>query len=126
MVAWRSRPDRRESATALARGFRSDPSAGEAKLWAWFRGRKFDGLKFRRQVSIGPFFADFYCEAHKLVVEVDGGQHASDERTARDARRDAYLIENGYRIVRIPALEVLNDVGAALARIRAVVKSRAD
>jgi very-short-patch-repair endonuclease len=126
MVAWRTRPDRREGAVERARGYRRDMSAGEAKLWKWLRGRAFDGLKFRRQVPIGPYVADFYCEAHRLVVEVDGGQHQLDEQVARDAKRDAYLVANGFRVVRIPSLEVLNDVGAALARIRLALKSRAD
>jgi very-short-patch-repair endonuclease len=96
MVAWRTRPDRREGAVERARGYRRDMSAGEAKLWKWLRGRAFDGLKFRRQVPIGPYVADFYCEAHRLVVEVDGGQHQLDEQVARDAKRDAYLVANGF------------------------------
>ena len=125
MVSWRTRPDRPASATTRARGSRREMSAGEAKLWMWLRGRKFEGIKFRRQVPVGPYVADFYCEAHRLVVEVDGGQHRLAEQVTRDAKRDAYLVDHGYRVVRIPALEVLNDIGAALARIRSAVGARA-
>jgi very-short-patch-repair endonuclease len=118
MVAWRTRPDRPGSAIERARGFRREMSAGEAKLWKWIRARQFEGLKFRRQVPIGPYIADFCCESHNLIVEVDGGQHQLDEQVARDAKRDGYLVDNGYRVVRSPSLEVLNDIGAALSRIR--------
>jgi very-short-patch-repair endonuclease len=125
MVSWRTRPDQPTGAIERARGFRREMSAGEAKLWQWLRGRKFEDLKFRRQVPIGRYVADFYCEAHKLFVEVDGGQHQLALQKIRDAQRDAYLAANGCKVVRVPALEVLNDVGASLARIRAVLASRA-
>ena len=66
-------------------------------MWRLLRDRRFDGAKFRRQVPIGPFVADFASIAHRLVVEVDGGQHAE---SASDAARDRYLAADGWRIVR--------------------------
>jgi len=71
------------------------------------------GVRFRRQYAIGPFVADFYCPAAKLVIEIDGQAHATGERGVRDEARDAWLRANGLAIMRIPAAEVLADVGAA-------------
>jgi very-short-patch-repair endonuclease len=70
---------------------------------------------------VGPYIADFYCDAHKLIVEVDGGQHQFDRQAAHDAERDAYLRAQGYRVLRISQLTVLNDIGAAFAHIRALL-----
>ena len=82
------------------------------------RDRRFAGVKFRRQAPIGPYVADFACPAHRLVVELDGGQHA--ER-ASDRRRDAYLAEQGWRVLRIWNAEVAENPNAVLARIGAEV-----
>jgi very-short-patch-repair endonuclease len=77
--------------TNRARALRSKSSAAEDILWANLRNRQFDGLKFVRQTPIGPFFADFLCRELKLVVEIDGGTHSTDEEIENDARRSAYL-----------------------------------
>ena len=61
------------------------------------RAGRLDGLKFKRQIQLGPYVVDFVCFEEKLIVEVDGSQHAKSER---DARRDAYFAEAGYRTLR--------------------------
>jgi very-short-patch-repair endonuclease len=68
---------------------------GERKLWAVLRDRRLAGLKFRRQVPIGPYVADFVCQRHRLIVEADGPFH--DDDTARDA----WLEAQGYRVLRL-------------------------
>jgi very-short-patch-repair endonuclease len=67
-------------------------------MWALQRNRRFADFKFRRQVPIGPYIADFACFSAKLIVELDGGQHAD---SLADAARDQDLSERGFRILRI-------------------------
>jgi very-short-patch-repair endonuclease len=75
------------------------------------------GLKFRHQHPVGPFVADFYCAARKLIVEVDGAAHDMGDNPRRDERRDEWLRERGYRIVRVAGAEVMRDVEAVLVHI---------
>lgn len=80
----------------LAKRMRREPVVYERKLWALLRDRRLDGLKFRRQVVIGPYVADFVCLRHRLIVEADGPFHDA----ARDAVRDAWLATQGFRVLR--------------------------
>ena len=89
-----------------ARQQRRNMSPPEVKLWTLLR-RSPSGVRFRRQHPIGPYVADFYCPAAKLVIEVDGRIH--DYTVDRDEERDAFLLGLGLRIIRIPASEVLAD-----------------
>ena len=76
---------------------RSDPTDAEERLWRELRGRRLDMLNFRRQVPIGPYIADFICLAARLIVELDGSQHAE---SAYDEARDAELRRRGFRVLR--------------------------
>jgi very-short-patch-repair endonuclease len=76
---------------------RHEPTDAERKLWYSLRGRRFAEYKFRRQVPIGPYIADFVCHERKLIVELDGSQHAD---APRDAARDAWFVAHGYRTLR--------------------------
>jgi ATP-dependent DNA helicase RecQ len=98
-----------------ARDLRRDMSLPEVQLWQALRGEKLGGLKFRRQHPISPYVLDFYCAGARLAVEIDGDSH--DGRAAQDARRDAFLLEQGIRTLRIPARDVLNDLPAVTAHI---------
>ena len=80
----------------------------ERKLWRYLRLRQLDGHKFRRQVSIGPYIADFACLKAMLVIEVDGGQHA--DAYAYDSRRDDYMRGQGYRVLRFWNNDVLGNM----------------
>jgi very-short-patch-repair endonuclease len=102
----------------IARKLRKDMSLPEVMLWQQLRGGK-SGLKFRRQHPVGPYIVDFYCREASLVVEVDGEAHSRGDRPERDKLRDAFLIENGHKVLRIPAADVLRDAGAAAASIAA-------
>jgi very-short-patch-repair endonuclease len=86
-------------------------SPPEVKLWALLR-RCPSGIRFRRQHPIGPYVADFYCPAAKLVIEIDGLIHDRPEAAARDAARNGYMQQLGLAVVRIRAAEVLANVTA--------------
>src|SRR4051812_44653852 len=91
-----------------ARRQRRAMSPPEVKLWALLR-RSPDGIRFRRQHPIGPYVADFYCPAAKLVIEVDGLMHDFAERAALDEARNTYMRGRGLEVIRIPAAAVFRD-----------------
>jgi very-short-patch-repair endonuclease len=86
-------------ANANARALRRDMTEVERRLWFLLRGRRLEGGKFRRQHLVGPFIADFACVRHRLIVELDGGQHA-EAQAAYDVRRTAWLEAHGWRVIR--------------------------
>jgi very-short-patch-repair endonuclease len=92
--------------TKLARYLRNNLSDPERKLWAHLRGRRMAGIRFRRQQPIGPYVVDFYCSKAKLVIELDGGQHTSDEAIEHDSRRTQWLEARGYRVLRFSTAEL--------------------
>jgi very-short-patch-repair endonuclease len=96
-----------------AKVFRKAMSPPEVLLWTRLRLLRGEGPTFRRQHPIGPYIADFYCSAARLVVEVDGAHHTEDGQIAHDAARSAYLERLGYRVVRCPAREVMRDADEA-------------
>jgi len=85
-----------------SRYLRNHMSDAERKVWSRLRGRQVSGYKFRRQVPVGPYYADFMCKAARLIVEVDGEGH--DEE--RDRRKTVALEALGYRVVRIPVQDI--------------------
>ena len=96
-------------------GLRSAPTASEQAFWLHLRGGQL-GVWFRRQVVLGRFIADFAAPAARLVVEVDGGYHAT--RRSADAQRDRALARLGYRVLRLEAALVLEHPLEAVARVR--------
>jgi very-short-patch-repair endonuclease len=97
-----------------AQALRCDMTDAERKLWRALRSRQLATAKFRRQVPIGPYVADFMCYAARLVIEVDGGQHAD---SVRDRIRDRWFRENGFRVLRFWNNEVLRNVEGVLTVI---------
>lgn len=89
----------------------------ETALWEMLRNRKCGGLKFRRQVNIGPFIADFLCKEYKAIIELDGKIHAKEEQKEKDINRDEYLEDRGYKILRITNEELNKSISTALKRI---------
>jgi very-short-patch-repair endonuclease len=89
----------------------------EGLLWRAIKGRKLQGLHFRRQHPIGPYVLDFYCDAAKLAVEIDGQSHDFGGQPQRDERRDAWVGAKGIRTLRISAEIVLHDVDDATRTI---------
>jgi very-short-patch-repair endonuclease len=108
----------RQKSTIRARTLRREQTATEAKLWACLRNRQLGGVKFSRQVSIGPFFADFCCREAKLVIEIDGVTHETPEELARDTRRTAWLEGQGYRVIRFRNEELMGELDFVLERIQ--------
>ncbi|HVY32944.1 MAG TPA: endonuclease domain-containing protein [Caulobacteraceae bacterium] len=98
----------RRDGIARARSLRASQTSPERLLWSKLRDRRLAGWKWRRQVPFAPYIADFYCIEAALVVELDGGQHS--ERADYDARRTAYLEQQGLRVIRFWNHQVLEDL----------------
>jgi very-short-patch-repair endonuclease len=96
---------------------RSEPTAAESKLWQHLRNRQLNNFKFARQEPIGHYIADFVCRAKKLVIEIDGATHETPEELAHDSARTAYLMREGYRVIRFKNEEVFGDLGPVLDEI---------
>jgi very-short-patch-repair endonuclease len=90
-------------------------SPAEQRLWSRLRGHRFQGIGFRRQHAIGPFIADFCAPGKKLVVEVDGSQHL--EQAEYDTQRTAYLMAQGYRVLRFWNNEVMGNIEEVMLAI---------
>jgi adenine-specific DNA-methyltransferase len=104
-----------ESPRDYARGLRRRQTDAERRLWARLRDRRLLGAKFSRQVPVGPYVVDFCCREVKVIVELDGGQHAL--RAVYDAGRTAFLERLGYRVLRFWDNETLANTGGVLERI---------
>jgi very-short-patch-repair endonuclease len=93
---------------------RSQPTEAEQRLWQLLRAHRFSGHKFRRQVPLDFYIADFVCSAARLIVELDGGQHSESHG---DKRRDTYLREQGFRILRFWSSDIFNNEEGVLMSI---------
>ncbi len=108
-----------------ARSLRASSTAAEHKLWSILRGRQLEGVKFRRQVAIDRYYADFASEPLRLVIEVDGSQHV--EQQTYDEERTACLNTLGWRVLRFWNNDVLTNIeGVADAIIEEVKRARAE
>jgi len=99
----------------LARNLRKNQTEAEKLLWYKLRDRRLEGWKFRRQHTLGPFIVDFVCLEKKLIIEVDGGQHA--QSSVQDAARTEYLKNHGFTVLRFWNNEVLSETEAVLELI---------
>jgi very-short-patch-repair endonuclease len=97
-----------------AKHLRHDMTEAETKLWQALRGKRFEGYKFRRQVAIGTYIADFVCFSQRLIVEVDGSQH---ESSTHDQKRDAWLEAEGFRVLRLWNNDVLKSLDYSMLAI---------
>ena len=91
-----------------ARRLRRELTLPEVLLWQALRKRP-NGLKFRRQFPVGPITTDFACLERRLIIEVDGEWHNLGDQPRRDAARDAFLMREGFRILRLAAMDVLKN-----------------
>ena len=106
---------------ARARSLRRRMSPPEARLWNALRLPPLQTLHFRRQVPLGPYYADFAAHAARLVIEVDGSTHSSDDAIAYDAHRTAFLTRQGYRVLRFATPEILGNFDGVLETIRSAL-----
>ncbi len=116
-------PKKPDTAASTARFLRRNQTDAESLLWHCLRGRQLAGKKFRRQHPVGPFVADFFCAEARLVVEIDGGQHAPEPERTRDCQRTRYLESLGYRVLRFWNNQVLLETPAVLEVIRRHVEA---
>jgi len=107
-----------------AKALRKNLSLPEVLLWKAIKGRKLMGLPFRKQHPIGPYVLDFYCQAARLAIEVDGSSHGFGDRPRRDEARDAWLEAQGITTLRLSAALVLRDVDDAMATILGHLEER--
>jgi len=101
----------------FARQMRRQATDAERRLWSLLRSRQFDGCKFRRQHLIDRYIVDFCCVKHKLVVELDGGQHSDPQALAYDAQRTRRLGELGFRVIRLWDHQVLKETHVVMDTI---------
>jgi very-short-patch-repair endonuclease len=107
--------------TARSRRLRRDSTDAERKLWNRLRARSICDAKFVRQEAIGPYIVDSACRAQRIIIEVDGGQHATDKR---DAVRTQWLAGRGYRVLRFWNNEVLANIDGVLEVIAAALDEK--
>lgn len=113
---------RGRGAIARARKLRADMTEPEKKLWEALRRKHIGGLRFRRQYPLGPYFADFVCLPARLVVEVDGSQHANTKQSAHDLRRTEWLQGENFRVLRFWNVDVLQNLDGVLEVIDAAIR----
>ena len=106
----------------FARRLRRQATGPEAVLGELLRGRRLDGLKFRRQEPLLGYTVDFLCPERKLIIELDGRQHGWDQ--GYDASRTDEIERHGFMLIRFGNEEVLNDRDAVIARIRAACSTQ--
>jgi very-short-patch-repair endonuclease len=111
---------------ANARRLRTNATGTEMRLWKRLRTIPTFGTHFRRQVPIGPYIADFACMAARLVIELDGSQHAAEEMRSRDQQRTRWLESQGYRVIRFWNNEIVRDLDGVLERVYAALYGSAD
>ena len=106
----------RNRLTPLAKNLRKRATAAEAKLWRRIKARQIEGVKFRRQQPIDNFIVDFVSFEKRIIIELDGGQHARDKD--KDVQRDRFSAENGFKVLRFWNNEVMENVEGVLEVIR--------
>ncbi|MBA3527197.1 MAG: DUF559 domain-containing protein [Sphingomonas sp.] len=106
----------RNAVLLRARALRRAPSLPEGLLWGELRKRP-AGLKFRRQHPLRRYVVDFYCASARLVVEVDGESHRMGRRPEQDEARDRWLREQGLKVLRFGAVDVIGDLEAVVTAI---------
>ncbi|MCI5075182.1 DUF559 domain-containing protein [Oricola sp.] len=107
--------------TSRARRLRSAGNQAEALLWTEVKARRLNGFKFVRQSPVGPYIVDFLCREKRLMIELDGSQHAG---SADDERRDAFLTAQGYAVLGFWSADMVRDRPTVLATIVEVLEGR--
>ncbi len=107
-----------------SRELRKNMTDAELLLWSRLRKKQVKGVQFYRQKPLGNYIVDFYCPAANLIVEVDGGQHYTDEGKTKDRERDNYLASLDLKVLRFSNSDVLKEIDAVLQMILGNVEVR--
>ncbi len=108
-----------ENNLSNAKALRTNQTDAELRLWYHLRAHRFMDLKFKRQKPMGCYIVDFVCVERRLIIEIDGGQHA--EQAEYDQRRDMWLRNEGYTVLRFWNNEVLQQLEGVLEQIRLTI-----
>ena len=103
---------------------RNDPTDAEIVLWSRLQRRQLLGKKFRRQESIGPYIVDFYCPECRVIVELDGAGHYSEEGMKHDEKRTEYLDRKGHRVIRFQNRQVLENLRGVIRAIELALEAK--
>jgi very-short-patch-repair endonuclease len=106
----------------FAKQLRHNMTPEEWRLWHAVKAKRLAGAKFRRQVPIGPYVADFVCVSAHLIVELDGSQHG--DRIETDAERTRYLEERGYRVLRFWNNDVMTNLDGVIQKIALALRQK--
>jgi very-short-patch-repair endonuclease len=102
---------------SFSQQLRKNMTDAEHLVWSRIRGKQLKGFQFYRQKIIGDYIVDFYCPKARLVIELDGGQHYSEEGKEKDKIRDRYLADNGLQVLRFSDRDVLTHIEGVLEKI---------
>ena len=101
----------------LARVLRKNMTDAETRLWSKIRRKQLKKFQFYRQKNIGDYIVDFYCPAAKLIIEIDGDQHYSEENIEKDEARDKFLKDLGFRVLRFSNSDVFKNIEGVVTEI---------
>jgi very-short-patch-repair endonuclease len=110
-------------ANEFARSLRKQMTPQEVKLWVHLRSWRKNGFHFRRQAPRGRYVVDFVCLKHRLMVEIDGGQHNFDAHAQRDAERDNHFTGEGFRVLRFWNNEIDRNLEGVLTLISEALRN---
>jgi very-short-patch-repair endonuclease len=116
-----TRSRRKRGTTGIARALRQADNDAEAVIWSALKAKRLGGHKFVRQFPIGPYFADFLCRKHRLVVEIDGSQHVDK---ANDQVRDEYMCNAGFSVIRFWSADAIRRRNVVCETILAALDGR--
>jgi very-short-patch-repair endonuclease len=100
------------------KNLRNNLTPAEVVLWKYLKGKQLNGIKFRRQHSVGNYILDFYCTTHKLAIELDGAHHYTEAGIEYDQTRTLFLNENGITVLRFENKLVFEHLDAVLHEIK--------
>ena len=114
----------RKEIKGFRKKLRNNATSAEAALWNLIKNKKLNGLKFRRQHSLGKYIVDFYCSSERLIIELDGNPHGLYSRIEKDQERDDFLLTLGYKILRFENRFVFQDPDFVLAEILKILTTK--
>ncbi len=101
----------------IARKLRNDATPTEVKFWARIRRKQLKGLQFYRQKPLGKYVVDFCCPTKKLIIEIDGGQHYSEEGKNQNQKRDEDLKNLGFKTLRFSSTDITKNIDAVMEKL---------